>query len=133
MRRKRFVAALLACMLLFSCSFIPAAAVEFPDDDMIISRATGRLNHQLPANIITPITQLVSLGKDETITYNCTYTPKFASIDFGYIDSDGVFYYLNCTSGSFSKAFLAGEDGQYTLAIRNNESYVVTVTGTVKY
>ncbi len=130
---RRFLGVLLACVLALGCAAFPVSAAELPDDSFVIARVSGQLNHRLPANGITPITQPVSLGKNESVTYNCTYLPKSASLDFGYIDSDGVFYYLNCTSGSFNKSLSAGEDGQYTLAIRNNESYAVTVTGTVKY
>lgn len=133
MRQNRLFTALLACMLLFSCSFISAAAAETPGNDIVISRVSGRLNHSFPANTITPIGDSISLDKDETVTYNCTYTPKSASLDFGIIDSNNVFHYLNCTSGSINQSIKIDTAGQYTLAIRNNESYAVTVTGTVRY
>ena len=102
-------------------------------NEIVMPRVTGRLNHSLPASIITPIGQSISLDKGETITYNCTYTPKSASVDFGYIDSDSVFCCLSCTTGSINKSIKIEEPGQYTLAIRNNESYSVRVTGTVRY
>lgn len=128
MRQSRLLTALLACVLLLGCSFIPAAAAEAP-----MPRVSGRLNYSFPANTISPISEAVPLDKGEKITYNCTYTPKSASLDFGYIASDGLFYSINCTSGSISKSIKMDESGQYTLAIRNNESYAVTVTGTVRY
>lgn len=133
MRRKRLISALLACMLLFGCSFLPAAAAEAPDGTVGILRVSGRLNGSFPANTITPITQSFTLAKGDIIEYDCTYTPKSASVDFGYVDSQGVFYYLNCTNGSFDHSFEVSRAGQYTLAIRNNASYAVTITGTVKY
>lgn len=133
MKGKQIAAALLACMLLFSCSFIPASAAEVPDIGVVTPRFTGQLNHSFPANSITPIGQPISLDKGETITYHCTYTPKYSSMDFGYIASDGLFYGLSCTSGSINKSIKFSEYGQYTLAIRNNSSQSVTVTGTVKY
>ena len=64
---------------------------------------------------------------------NCTYTPKSASVDFGFIAPDGLFYSLNSTSGSIDKSIKVNQTGAYTLAIRNNENYAVTVSGTVKY
>lgn len=133
MRRKQLISALLACMLLFSCSFIPAAAAETPSSNIVMPRVSGRLDHSLPANLITPITQPFSAAKGDTISYNCTYTPKSASMDFGYIAPNGLFYSIKCTSGSINKSIEVGQTGQFTLAIRNNESYAVTVTGTVKY
>lgn len=129
---KRLAASLLACMLFLSVSLVPTAAAEVPNGDIVISRSTGRLNHSLSTGI-TLITQALPYVKGDTIKYDCTYTPKSSSVDFGYIDSDNVFHYLNYTSGSVNQSFEIARSGQYTLAIRNNESYAVTVTGTVKY
>lgn len=122
-------------MLLFGCSFISveAADVDTPASNSVISRVSGRLNYSLPADGITLITQPFSAAKGDTIKYDCTYTPKFASVDFGFIAPDGLFYSLNSTSGSINQSFEVSQTGQFTLAIRNNESYVVTVTGTVRY
>lgn len=135
MRHKRLAAVLLTCVLLFSCSFIPAAAAEeeIPVSNSAISQVSGRLNHSLPANRVTPITQALYFDKGDIISFVCSYTPKSASLDFGYINSDNVFRYLNCTSGNIDKSIELDVAGQYTLAIRNNESYAVIVTGTVKY
>lgn len=132
---KRLGTALLAFMLLLSCSFIPAAAAEVSSADIvtIMPRVTGRLNHSISANTITYIGQPISLDKGETITYNCTYTPKYSSMDFGYLDSDYAFHYLNCVNGEIYAAISFPKSGRYTLAIRNNENYAVTVSGTVRY
>lgn len=130
--RKLFVA-LLSCVLLLSCSFVPTAGADVPVYDSAILRVSGRLDHSFPANKITPITQPFSLAEGDIIQYDCTYTPKSASLDFGYIAPDGLFYYLNITNGSIDQSIEVGRNGQYTLAIRNNESYAVTVKGTVKY
>lgn len=132
MKHNRLAVVLLTFMLLFSCSFVPASA-SAPGGDIAMPLATGRLEHKLPANLITPISQPISFEKGETIAYNCTYTPKSASMDFGYIAPDGLFYSIKCTSGSINKSIEVGQTGQFTLAIRNNESYAVTVTGTVRY
>lgn len=122
-------------MLLFGCSFISveAADVDAPASNSVISRVSGRLNYSLPSDGITLITQPFSAAKGDTIKYDCTYTPKSASVDFGFIAPDGLFYSLNSTSGSINKSIEVSQTGQFTLAIRNNESYAVTVTGTVKY
>lgn len=130
---KRIWGILLACALAFSCAILPVNAAEIPESSHVISRVSGRLDHKIPARTTACLTDEVSLDKGEIITYNCTYTPKSASLDFGYIDSDSVFHYLNYTSGSINQSFEIARAGQYTLAIRNNESYAVTVTGTVRY
>ena len=91
------------------------------------------MNNSFPAKLISPITQPFSAAKGDTIKYDCTYTPKSASMDFGYIAPNGLFYSIKCTSGSINKSIEVGQTGQFTLAIRNNGDYVVTVTGTVRY
>ncbi len=73
------------------------------------------------------------MDKGERITYTCVYTPKSASVDFGYVDADGFFHKINSTNGSIDETIEIEELGQYRLAIRNNDSRAVTVTGTVKY
>lgn len=131
--RKKLVAAFLSCMLLFSWSLVSAGAAETPGSDIVMPRVAGNLNNSFPAKLISPITQPFSAAKGDTIKYDCTYTPKSASVDFGFIAPDGLFYSLNSTSGSINKSIEVSQTGQFTLAIRNNESYAVTVTGTVRY
>lgn len=133
MKYKRFVAALLFCILLFGCSFIPASATEAPDSGTVMLRVSGKLNHSFSDNRITPIGQSFFLAADDIIQYDCTYTPSSASVDFGYINPNGEFCFKRCTSGSISRSFQVASAGSYTLAIRNNSSQSVTVTGTVKY
>ena len=79
MCQRRLAAALLSVILLFGCSFVPAAAAEPSNCDAVIARST------------------------------------------------------ECTSGSIYKSIKIDEADRYTLAIRNNASYAVTVTGTVRY
>lgn len=133
MGRKRIISAFLACMLLFSCSLIPTIAIETPDNSIIMPRVSGRLNYTFAANATTFVGESFSAAKGDTIKYDCTYIPKSASVDFGFIAPDGLFYSIKCTSGSINKSIELSQTGQHTLAIRNNEDYAVTVTGTVKY
>ena len=135
MRRKRFGIILLSCVLMLSSAVMPVSAAEFPNNGngAVVMRAAGRLDSSIPAKTLAPINVAFSLEKGDMIEYDCTYTPKSASVDFGYIAPDGLFYSINCTSGSFNKSFKVNQTGQYTLAIRNNASYAVTVTGTVRY
>ncbi len=129
---KRLASALLACMLLLSCSLVPITAMDAPASQIIMPRAAGRLDHTLSPGI-TLIGEKFSLDSGDKITYDCTYTPKSASVDFGVILSDETFLFLNSTNGSIYNAFKVDQRGQYQLAIRNNASSAVTVTGTVKY
>lgn len=133
MRSKRIWGVLLTCVLIFSYAVIPAGAVETPSNDVSILRISERLEQSIAANTLVTLDEWISLAKGDTVKYDCTYTPRSASLDFGVIDSSGVFHYINRTNGSINQAIEITKNGQYTLAIRNNASYAVTVTGTVKY
>lgn len=130
---KKFWALLLSCALVLGCSAVPAGAIEVADEAISISRASGRINCTIPAKTAQAIDALVYLDKGETVTYDCTYSPKSSSVDFGVIAPDGLFYSLSGANGSINKSIRVDEPGQYTLAIRNNENYAVAVSGTVKY
>ncbi len=130
---KRFWSILLACVLMFCCTSVPVSATEAPETSFAISRVSGRLDFTIPANTTALVGDPFSLDQGETIAYNCTYTPKSASVDFGYIAPNGLFYSLNCTSGSHNKSIKVAQRGEHQLAIRNNENYAVTVSGTVRY
>lgn len=133
MRLKRLGVALLVCMMVFSFAAAPVNAASEPGDSSVVMRFTGEINHSISANTIAPINDIVYLKKDNKVSFNCTYTPKYSSMDFGYIDSDNVFHYMNCVNGSIDLSVIVAKTGQYTLAIRNNEDYAVTVKGTIKY
>ncbi len=130
---KRLWSVLLACVLTVSCTVLPANAVGPSDAPPAVSRVSGQLNHRISANETVYLTREFFMDKGERITYTCVYTPKSASVDFGYVDADGFFHKINSTNGSIDETIEIEELGQYRLAIRNNDSRAVTVTGTVKY
>ena len=69
----------------------------------------------------------------ETVTIKASYSPFDASVDFGLIDSDGVFHYLNTDEGNFNKTIEIKESGHYTLAVQNNSPNTISVSGYVSY
>lgn len=87
MKCKRWNTIFWACMLLFCCSSIPASAIEAPNNSIVMSRVSGRLFYTFAADSTTRVGEQFSATKGDTIKYDCTYTPKSASVDFGYIDS----------------------------------------------
>ena len=133
MKRRRFAATLLAFMLIFSSAVIPIHTVSALGDSSGVARVSGRLDHSIAANTIVPIDSEFVAAKGDRVSFDCTYTPKYSSMDFGYLDSDYAFHYLNCVNGKIYAAISFPKSGRYTLAIRNNEDYAVTVTGTVRY
>lgn len=69
----------------------------------------------------------------KAIWIRANYSPENASLDFGLVDSNEKFHYINVTTGSIDKTIEIPENGSYTLVIRNNSSKSVKVTGTVTY
>ena len=130
MKFKQFCSTFLACALTLCCVTGPVSAIEAPDEDLPILRVSERIDQSISANSIAAMEEWFSLDKGDTVSFDCTYTPKSASVDFGIVDSNNIFHYVNYTSGSVSKSIRVTEAGQYKLAIRNNESYSITVTGT---
>ena len=96
-------------------------------------RASGSLNITIAANDSAAASEGFPLEVGETVTINCSYTPASASMDFGLVAPNGTFYYYNITDGSINKTIQVSERGYYTLAIRNNSTYSVSVTGYVNY
>jgi hypothetical protein len=73
------------------------------------------------------------MSAGETVRIRANYSPENASLDFGLVDSNEKFHYINVTTGSIDKTIEIPENGDYTLAIRNNSSKSVKVTGDVRY
>ena len=73
------------------------------------------------------------LEAGETVRIYATYSPDDASVDFGLIDPDGIFHYFNVTDGTIDKTIEIAERGNYRLAVKNNSSKTVKISGFVKY
>lgn len=97
------------------------------------SRASKSVNGNVPALSICPVAQAVSLRTNDTVEFNCSYSPSFASMDFGVISSTGRFYHINVKEGSINQLIRISQSGSYTVAIRNNSSQTVRVVGFVNY
>lgn len=135
MKGKRFGSLLLSGLLAVGCLIAPAGAVVPPEPaaKTAITRATGQFEATISANTIRTVGDSFILNKDDVVSYDCTYTPRDASIKFGYISPDGRFYYLSGSNGSIDKGIRVGLRGTYTLAIKNESNEAVTVKGTVNY
>lgn len=108
------------------------SALEYKDSQDML-RVSGSINASISAWSGVTVDESFTLAVNDTITYNCTYTPKSASVDFGFIAPDGYFYFTNVTTGGIKKTIRVDQSGTYTLAIMNNSNSTVTVTGTVNY
>lgn len=134
MKTRNMFCLFVAGVLMLGCFIVPTRAIQVSDSytEIMIARATGRIEESIPGKS-TLILAEVSLASNEIVTYRCSYTPRSASVDFGFIAPDGYFYGLNSTTGSMSKGIRVSEPGIYTLAIYNNSNETATVTGTVNY
>lgn len=110
-----------------------AAETQKQPEPIVIERASGRFDTTVSAGKTKPLGSAISLAKEETVTFNATYTPDNVSVDFGLLDSNNRFYYINVTKGSIIDGSVAAPiGGLYTPAIRNNSTGSITVSGSVK-
>jgi len=140
MRWKRVIYMALACMLIFGTISVPAGASEIENADsesfrmsLSTTRDAKSFNMSIPAKSSALADSSFLMAAGENVTIKASYLPFGASMDFGLVDSDGVFHYFNATSGSIDKAIQIDESGSYTLKIRNNSNQEVKVSGFVKY
>lgn len=124
----------LLCVIVCLCGNVCALAVDnSAPESAAIMRASGKFSTEVKAGKIATIATSFSLAAGETVTVNASYTPKTASVDFGLVDENGVFHFINVKTGSINKTIAVDYYGNYTFAIRNNASTDIAVTGTVKY
>lgn len=58
----------------------------------------------VPANTLVTASSSFPMSIVETISINAVYSPDTASVDFGFVVPDGVFYFVNTTSGNFDES-----------------------------
>lgn len=139
MKLKRLFCVVLVVITVMSCFSVSVAAVgrgEKVDEQRVETRAvyaTGRFNMDVPGNTTVRANSSFPLEVGEVVTIKASYSPFSASVDFGLIAPDGLFYSVNTTTGSFDEAIEVSQRGYYTLAVRNNSSGTIQVSGFVNY
>lgn len=135
MRMKRFFCMVLACIAVVGCLSVNAGAVEVMEQEISvgITRSTRRFSMDIPGETLLTDETDFSLEIGETITISAAYTPRSASVDFGFIAPDGLFYSVSGKKGSVDKTVQVSQRGDYTLAIRNNSSNTISASGYVNY
>lgn len=73
-----------------------------------------------------------SLKAGDTVTLSLKYSPSSASVDFGLLTPDGMFYYVSVKTGKIDQILEAEEDNQYYFAVRNNSTGTIEVVGSVE-
>lgn len=140
MRIRRMICVVLMGVLTVGALAIPASAVEAASNvperftmNQAIPFATNSFSMSIPAKTKSLANSSFSLMTGETVTIKASYAPFDASVDFGLVDSDGVFHYFNITDGSIDKTIQINKSGKYTLQVRNNSDGEVKVSGFVNY
>ncbi|WP_191379436.1 hypothetical protein [uncultured Flavonifractor sp.] len=135
MQTKRCLCVLMACVLSVACFGMNAGAIDSgaQEPEIFVSRASGRFSMDIPGGALVTADQDFPMEAGETVTIKASYSPFDASVDFGLIDSDGSFHYFNTNDGTFDKTIKIKERGYYTLAVRNNSSDTINVSGYVNY
>lgn len=140
MRLKRILCMVLACVLVVGSFSMSVDAVESenttPDNtilNVLIPCATGSFSMTIPAKTRLTASTSFPLAAGETVTIKASYAPFSASVDFGLIAPNGLYYYFNITNGSIDKTIQVPESGDYILQIRNNANVEVEVAGFVNY
>ncbi len=135
MRKRNVFCVLLMCMILLGSFATIVSAVSMSDEVQTFSmaRASGRFSLDVPGNVMFEADRSFSLDAGESVTIEANYSPWSASVDFGLIAPDGLFYPVRAQNGSINKTIEVVERGNYTFAIRNNSSVEISVSGYVKY
>ena len=96
------------------------------------TRAIGEFKMTVSAKTKAIADNSLSLEAGDTVRINASYSPD-GSVDFGLVDEDGVFHYINVKNGSIDKTIRISERGKYKFQVRNNSSVAVKVCGFVRY
>ena len=99
----------------------------------VTQRATNRVNITAMPNKTATIGTSLSMEADETVTLNCTYSPRTADVDFGLITPRGTFVFVEGEDGNCNQTIQVSQTGDYYFAVRNNSSNDVEVLGYVYY
>lgn len=135
MRLKKFLCMAFSCVIAISCVclHVNAAVAETCPVYSGIERASGRFTIDIPENTMAVTGADLPLETGETVSINASYSPRSASADFGLIAPDGLFYPFRAQNGRFDKTIEVNQRGNYSLAIRNNSDFEISVTGFVTY
>lgn len=106
--------------------------VEHSTAAISTTRASGEFEMTVSAKTKAIADSSFPLEAGETVRINASYSPD-GSVDFGLVDEDGIFHYINVKSGSIDKTIRVSERGNYKFQVRNNSSVAVKVKGFVRY
>ena len=145
---------LMACALVLGSIISPVQATDVSDEAVIwledlewewidlseleyetgpMPLTTDKIDKSISQFSIVCVPSFMDFDANDLVTFNCSYSPSSASVDFGVISSAGKFYSINGKEGSINQAIRINQAGKYAVAIRNNSSQTVSVVGFVNY
>lgn len=138
---RKYLRMAIACVCIMSSLSINTIAFEsvspisenYAAEEFSLTRATNSFSMSIAANKKSAADTVFSLSAGETVRIRAFYNPADASLDFGLLDSENVFHYVNVKSGSIDKTIEIPKNGSYRLAVRNNSNTTVDVSGSVIY
>lgn len=137
MKSKKILYVALVCAVMMSC-VANVAAIQADNMDghstvvLSTTRASGEFEMTVSAKTKAIADSSFPLEAGETVRINASYSPD-GSVDFGLVDEDGIFHYINVKNGSIDKTIRISERGNYKFQVRNNTSVAVKVCGFVRY
>ena len=126
---------LFSLALLGGCLYGPARTA-----DIQTVKNSAAVSEPLPALFWTRIqagqmirsNQPLHFVAGESIRLNISYMPD-GKMNFGFIDPDGTFRYLQASHGHFDKIIIIEKTGDYTLQFRNKSSTEIDLSGYVDH
>ena len=95
--------------------------------------ATRSIRFDIQPNAGAVSSSIMPLEVGETVVITAGYTPFSANLEVGIVDSDGQFYYTTFTGGNVDMEIIITKRGDYKLAVYNNSSALVSMSGYVNY
>lgn len=135
---KRWICAVLVfLMVIGNASVCHAAgypqALEENHAQVCELRATGHFSFSVKANGKYYIANALSLEAGDTVRITATYSPASANIYIGLVDENGKFYYVRPSNGQINVTLGIEKRGDYRLAVVNNSTSAVSISGNVHY
>lgn len=140
MKSRKILCVAFVCAVMMSC-VTNVEAIQTDNTDGFVgrsavalstTRASGEFEMTVSAKTKAIADSSFPLEAGETVRINASYSPD-GSVDFGLVDEDGIFHYINVKNGSIDKTIRISERGNYKFQVRNNSSVAVKVKGFVRY
>lgn len=124
---------LLACVMLFSVLVAPEVeAKEETVTQIAEMRAMGQFDFELPPKTLMKANSSFPMERGETVKITASYSPESASVDFGLIDSDGIFYPIDAHMVTWGITSNAGGAMVFTGTVSTNRGQIF-VLGDIEF